>query len=266
MNRARVRGFTLIEVLVALAVLAVFATFAWRATASLVEGEARLAAEARRWQTLDAMYARIEADARAAVPRAVRVPGGRDTVEKVSRERSSAFAFTRAGGDPANRAPSGCAWRTGSTAAPRRSSTGRGSIGTGGEPVACRIADGIARLDGATPTTMASGHRCRRTGTGACRGRSSSPSRSPLARGSNVSSCCDERRRTAARVQRSDGRVRGTPLRDADGREGRDPRATATRCRAGGRDAHRGDRRCRRNDVGDGARWLSIAEGRQTTR
>ena len=55
MNRARVRGFTLIEVLVALAVLAVFATFAWRATASLVEGEARLASEARRWQTLDAM-------------------------------------------------------------------------------------------------------------------------------------------------------------------------------------------------------------------
>lgn len=150
MNRARVPGFTLIEVLVALAVLAVFATFAWRATASLVEGEARLASEARRWQTLDAMYARIEADVRAAVPRAVRVPGGREYAWAggVDANGQSAFAFTRAGGDPAGPGAEGVrlAYRlNGSTAEivywPRL------DRGTGGEPVAYGLADGIARLD-----------------------------------------------------------------------------------------------------------------------
>ena len=40
----RASGFTLVEVLVALVVLALFATFAWQATASLVDGEARLSA------------------------------------------------------------------------------------------------------------------------------------------------------------------------------------------------------------------------------
>ena len=150
MNRARVPGFTLIEVLVALAVLAVFATFAWHATASLVEGEARLVSEARRWQTLDAMYARIEADVRAAVPRAVRVPGGREHAWAggVDANGQSAFAFTRAGGDPAEPGAEGVrlAYRlNGGTAEivywPRL------DRGTGGEPVAYAIADGIARLD-----------------------------------------------------------------------------------------------------------------------
>lgn len=150
MNRARVPGFTLIEVLVALAVLAVFATFAWRATASLVEGEARLASEARRWQTLDAMYARIEADVRAAVPRAVRVPGGREYAWAggVDANGQSAFAFTRAGGDPAEPGAEGVrlTYRlNGGTAEivywPRL------DRGAGGEPVAYAIADGIARLD-----------------------------------------------------------------------------------------------------------------------
>jgi len=65
-------GFTLIELLIALVILAVIATLGYRAVASLTDSEARLTAEAERWRTLDAFLARLEADLRATVPRAVR--------------------------------------------------------------------------------------------------------------------------------------------------------------------------------------------------
>jgi len=96
----RPRGFTLVEVLVALAILAVFATFAWRATGSLVEGEAHLALEAQRWQRLDALFARLEGDLRAAVPRSIRAPQGREPAfaGAGAGDGAAAFAFTRAGG------------------------------------------------------------------------------------------------------------------------------------------------------------------------
>jgi general secretion pathway protein J len=68
----RSAGFTLVEVLLALAIFGVIAVLAYRATASLTEGEARLSAEARRWRTLDALFKRFEADIRQAIPRAAR--------------------------------------------------------------------------------------------------------------------------------------------------------------------------------------------------
>jgi general secretion pathway protein J len=68
----RSTGFTLVEVLLALAIFGVIAVLAYRATASLTEGEARLSAEARRWRALDALFARFEGDIRQAVPRAAR--------------------------------------------------------------------------------------------------------------------------------------------------------------------------------------------------
>jgi prepilin-type N-terminal cleavage/methylation domain-containing protein len=50
-----VRGFTLVEALVAIAILGLVAVLAWRATASMTDSEVRLAAERTRWQRRDAV-------------------------------------------------------------------------------------------------------------------------------------------------------------------------------------------------------------------
>jgi general secretion pathway protein J len=68
-------GFTLVEALVAIAILGVVAALAWRATDAMTGSEAAVSAESRRWQDLDAVLARIEADMRDALPRVAEAPG-----------------------------------------------------------------------------------------------------------------------------------------------------------------------------------------------
>jgi len=72
------RGFTLIEVVIAIAIVALIATLGYRAVAALSESETRLAAEATRWRTLDLFFARLEGDVRQAMPRPARLS---DTLE-----------------------------------------------------------------------------------------------------------------------------------------------------------------------------------------
>ena len=72
MSARRARGFTLIEALVALAILAIVAVLAYRGTSSLTSGEAQLAADSARWQGLERVFVRLEADMRQAIPRASR--------------------------------------------------------------------------------------------------------------------------------------------------------------------------------------------------
>ncbi len=97
--RVTVRGFTLVEVLVALAILAITAALAYRGTAALVDGEVRLTSEATRWRTLDAVFTRLEADLRQAQPRPVRVGAAREPAWLAATEAhgSSAIVFSRAG-------------------------------------------------------------------------------------------------------------------------------------------------------------------------
>jgi general secretion pathway protein J len=92
-------GFTLIELLIALAILALVSTLAYRAVASLTDSEAKLAAEGVYWRNLDGLFARLEADARAAVAREART-GARSEAAWVSNVNDAGDAelrFSRAG-------------------------------------------------------------------------------------------------------------------------------------------------------------------------
>jgi general secretion pathway protein J len=97
---AKQRAFTLIEVLVAIAILAVVALLAYRATAAMTDSEARLAQESDRWRSLDMLFARFESDMRQAIPRGVRNGGRAEPPWSAIASDSagnSAVAFTRAG-------------------------------------------------------------------------------------------------------------------------------------------------------------------------
>jgi general secretion pathway protein J len=92
-------GFTLIELLIALGILALVAALGYRALAALTESEARLAAEAGRWAALDGLFARLEADARAALPRDVRTGAGSEPAwaGDVDPGGDATLRFSRAG-------------------------------------------------------------------------------------------------------------------------------------------------------------------------
>lgn len=98
------------EVLVAVAILAIVALIAWRATAAMTDSEARLAAETARWRQLDALITRMEADLRQAIPRKVRHGGALEpawVAAPVDSGGNSALAFSRAGPDAVDEPGSG---------------------------------------------------------------------------------------------------------------------------------------------------------------
>jgi len=99
MMTARRGGFTLIELLIALAILALVAALGYRALASLTDSEAKLAAEAVHWRNLDALFARLEADARGALPRDVRTGAGTEPawIGLVDSAGDAEMRFSRAG-------------------------------------------------------------------------------------------------------------------------------------------------------------------------
>ena len=69
--------------------------------AALADGEAQLAQETSRWRTLDAFFARIEGDLRAALPRSVRhgaCPSRRSSAS-VDADGNAALTLTRAGSE-----------------------------------------------------------------------------------------------------------------------------------------------------------------------
>jgi len=152
MRRAdRQRGFTLVEALVAIAILALVALLAWRATAAMTDGEQRLSVESARWQHLDALLTRLEADMRQALPRAAR-NGARSEPAWVAVPADAAgntsLVFTRAGPDAADEPGAGgqrvgYRWRDGYIDVlywPRLDDTANAT------PATYALVDGIARF------------------------------------------------------------------------------------------------------------------------
>jgi general secretion pathway protein J len=96
----RSRGFTLVEALVALVILAIVAVLAYRGTAALTSGEAQLADESARWRALDGVFVRLEADLRQSIPRTSRHGSGVEaawSVLPLDGAGNTGLVFSRAG-------------------------------------------------------------------------------------------------------------------------------------------------------------------------
>lgn len=93
-----------------MAILAIVAMIAWRATAAMTDSEARLASESARWRQLDALLTRMEADMREAIPRSVRHGGSVEPAwiaTPVDAGGNTALVFSRAGPDAVDEPGSG---------------------------------------------------------------------------------------------------------------------------------------------------------------
>jgi general secretion pathway protein J len=94
-------GFTLLELLVALAILALLSVLGYRAVSSLTDSEVRLTDEASRWRVLDQLFTRLEADMREAMPRTARVGTGVEPalVGITTADGNGEVRFSRAGSE-----------------------------------------------------------------------------------------------------------------------------------------------------------------------
>jgi general secretion pathway protein J len=94
-------GFTLLELLVAIAILALLSVLGYRALAALTDSEVRLTEEATRWRTLDQLFTRLESDMRQAQPRAVRVSGVNEPawLGSTDAEGNANLRFSRSGAE-----------------------------------------------------------------------------------------------------------------------------------------------------------------------
>ena len=98
----RAVGFTLVELLVALAIFAILSAFAYRALGAMLDGREALAKESRKWRDAAIFVARVERDLRAVLDRPARAPSGTTVAAvssaiEISAAQASGLALTRSG-------------------------------------------------------------------------------------------------------------------------------------------------------------------------
>ena len=87
---ARSRGFTLLEVLLALAIMAMLAITGYRALSGMIDGERAITQERDRWRDLDLFFSRFDYDLGHVLPRAYRL-GATDLPGLYLRDQGLAF-------------------------------------------------------------------------------------------------------------------------------------------------------------------------------
>ncbi len=115
MTTVRKNGFTLIEMLIAIAIFAIMSAFAYRALSSILTARDRVTEENQKWRSVSSAFARIEADFTNIAGRTIRTSSNLTAAAVVgnltyNNDNEGQIMFTRMGLPGAN----------GSLAAPQR--------------------------------------------------------------------------------------------------------------------------------------------------
>ena len=153
-NKKQVSGFTLVELLVALAIFAILSGFAYRSLGVMLEGRDRLQAESRKWRDIAVFVGRLERDLRAVADRQATAPSGSPLAPvsssvAIGAAQSNGLALTRLGSalqENALAAPQRIAYLL-RDARVERYTWASVDAGPRDEPIAIAVLNGVQTLD-----------------------------------------------------------------------------------------------------------------------